>query len=263
MDFPLITIATVTFNAEHTLERTLRSVAQQDYPRIEHIIVDGCSADHTISHVQRYVEQNSHQEVPHTIRLIREPDNGLYDAMNKAIAAATGDYIVFLNAGDKLHEAETISELVRHVDYIRGYANNPAVVYGETDLVDDKGQFIRHRRLSTPRSLDWKSFRNGMLVCHQSFYVRTDFAKGIPYNQKYRFSADFDWCIRIMKLAQRKRIPILNTGMILTDYLAEGLTTRNHRKSLGERFEIMSQYYGTPGTILFHLWFLLRSVLRR
>ena len=106
---PLITIATVTYNAESTLRRTLQSVALQDYARIEHLIIDGCSTDHTLSLVQRYVEEN---RARHSIRLVCEPDDGLYDAMNKALLHATGDYIVFLNAGDSLHSTDTISSLV-------------------------------------------------------------------------------------------------------------------------------------------------------
>ena len=95
---PLITIATVTYNAGATLQRTLQSVACQDYPRIEHLIVDGRSRDDTLPLVQRYVEQNTMASVPHSIRLVCEHDQGLYDAMNKAIRQATGEYIVFLNA---------------------------------------------------------------------------------------------------------------------------------------------------------------------
>ena len=76
---PLFTIATVTYNAEATLERTLRSVALQDYAEIEHLIVDGCSKDRTLSLVKQYIEEN---QTPHSIRLISEPDKGLYDAMN-------------------------------------------------------------------------------------------------------------------------------------------------------------------------------------
>ena len=105
---PLFTIATVTYNAEATLERTLRSVASQDYARIEHLIIDGCSTDHTLALVQHYVEEN---QARHNIRLICEPDDGLYDAMNKALLCAAGDYIVFLNAGDCLHSTDTISAI--------------------------------------------------------------------------------------------------------------------------------------------------------
>lgn len=260
---PLITIATVTYNAEKTLERTLLSVAGQDYDRIEHLIIDGCSSDHTLSLIQRYVEHNTNNNATqHSIRLVREPDEGLYDAMNKAILQATGDYIVFLNAGDKLHSADTISTLARKADWVRGDASNPAILYGETDLVDDNGNFLRHRRLKAPERLTWRSFKSGMLVCHQSFYVRTDLARTELYDTSYRFSADFDWCIRLMKRAEKRRIGIVNTGLILTDYLSEGLTTRNHRASLLERLRLMAYHYGWPTAVMQHLWFVVRAVVK-
>lgn len=260
---PLITIATVTYNAEATLARTLKSVAAQDYPRVEHLIVDGRSKDGTLLLIQRYVEQNTNEEIPHNIRLICEHDNGLYDAMNKAIQLATGDYIVFLNAGDKLKTPQTLTRLVESMEWIKGDRANPAIVYGETDLVDDEGRFIRHRRLSAPEKLTWRSFLSGMLVCHQSFYVRTDLARTEPYNLKYRFSADYDWCIRLMKKAAKRKLPIVNSRLVLTDYLNEGLTTKNHRKSLVERLRLMAHHYGWPAAVAQHLWFLLRALIKR
>ncbi|MBQ7683994.1 MAG: glycosyltransferase, partial [Bacteroidaceae bacterium] len=236
-DCPLISIITVTYNAEATLERTLHSIEAQTYPHIEHILIDGCSTDHTMSQIQRYVERNGGKS--RTIRVIREPDNGLYDAMNKGIQQATGDYLVFLNAGDRLHEPTTIEHLAARSDWQRGRVNY-AVLYGETDLVDDGGNFLRHRRLRAPEKLTSKSFRSGMLVCHQSFYVRTDLAKATPYDLRYRYSADYDWCIRLMQRAEKRRLRFLNTHLILTDYLSEGLTTTNHRKSLLERLRLMA-----------------------
>ncbi len=258
--YPLITIVTVTFNAGEVLERTLRSVEMQAYPRIEHLIIDACSKDATLSLVRQYVERNV--QPVHNIRILSEPDRGLYDAMNKAIGMAEGDYLVFLNAGDKLHDANTIEELVKTIDWEhRGL--NPAVVYGETDCVDNDGKFIRHRRLQAPEVLTSRSFLSGMLVCHQSFYVRTDIARMHRYNLDYRFSADYDWCIRVLKYADRRRLRIVNTHLILTDYLNEGLTTKNHRKSLKERFHIMSHHYGRLSAIGAHLWFVVRSVIKR
>ena len=162
---PLITIATVTYNAEATLERTLESVAQQDYARIEHLIIDGCSTDHTLSLVGRYVEQN---QARHNIRLICEPDNGLYDAMNKALLNATGEYIVFLNAGDRLHSTDTISAIARQTGWVKGDHRHPAILYGDTHLVDAEGNFLRRRRLTPPKELKFKSFLDGMRVCHKA-----------------------------------------------------------------------------------------------
>ncbi|MBQ8050306.1 MAG: glycosyltransferase [Bacteroidaceae bacterium] len=260
-DKPLITIITVTYNAEPTIEQTLESVERQTYPRIEHLIVDGCSTDHTMSHVQRYVERNAEPN-RHTIRVVREPDNGLYDAMNKGINLAAGDYLVFLNAGDRLHEPTTIEQIVSQTGWQRDRANY-AVLYGETDLVDAEGHFLRHRRLEAPERLSSKSFLQGMLVCHQSFYARTDLARSEPFDLRYRYSADYDWCIRLMRRAERRRLRFLNTHLILTDYLSEGLTTRNHRRSLLERLRLMAHHYGWSRAILAHLWFVVRAIIKR
>ncbi len=257
---PLITIVTVTYNAEPTIERTLQSVEEQTYPRIEHLLIDGCSTDHTLSHIQRYVERNGERK--HTIRVVREPDNGLYDAMNKGIALASGDYLVFLNAGDRLHEPTTITQLAEKSGWQRDRANY-AVIYGETDLVDEEGHFLRHRRLQAPERLTSKSFLQGMLICHQSFYVRTDIARAELYDLRYRYSADYDWCIRVMRRAERRRLRFLNTHLILTDYLSEGLTTKNHRKSLLERLRLMAHHYGWPRAIAAHLWFVVRAIIKR
>ena len=256
------TVATVTYNAEHTIRRTLDSVAAQTHPAVEHIIVDGCSTDGTMEQVQRYVERNCDDRHPHTITLIREPDSGIYDAMNKALAAAKGDYIVFLNAGDTFHAADTLARvdalLVPEV-----VARRPAVIYGETDIVDASGRFLRHRRLKAPARLTWRSFASGMLVCHQSFYARTDIAREHPYDLRWRFSADYDWCIRLMQSAARRSLPLMPTGLILTDYLAEGLTTRNHRRSLIERLRIMAAHFGWPRAVAAHLGFVVRAVTLR
>ena len=256
---PLFTIATVTYNAEATLQRTLTSVASQDYPRIEHLIIDGCSTDHTLSLVQNYVEEN---QASHTIRLVCEPDNGLYYAMNKALLGATGDYIVFLNAGDCLHSSDTISALAAQTQWVKGSNRHPAILYGDTHLVDNDGHFLRRRRLTPPEQLTPDTFRDGMRVCHQSFYVRTDLAKQELYDLRYRYSADFDWCIRLIRLATRRRIRIVNTHLVLTDYLNEGMTTRHRRASLRERFRIMVHHYGWLSTILRHLWFILRALIK-
>jgi hypothetical protein len=121
-------------------------------------------------------------------------------------------------------------------------------------IVDEKGNFLHMRRLSTPEHLTWKSFKQGMLVCHQAFLAKRELALKHPYNLQYRFSADFDWCIRIMKEAKC----LHNTRLTLVNYLNEGMTTRNHKASLKERFRIMAKHYGWTSTILHHCWFVIR-----
>jgi glycosyltransferase involved in cell wall biosynthesis len=238
-------IITITYNAESTLEPTIRSVAAQDYPGIEYIIVDGASKDGTLAIARRYADRIA--------SLVSEPDKGLYDAMNKGLARATGDYVWFLNAGDTLHAPDTVSRIVAAIPA----GASPDVIYGETALVDADRRFLGMRRLSAPERLTWRSFRSGMLVCHQAFIARRTLAE--PYDLSYRFSADFDWCIRIMKQSRL----LLNTHLTLVDYLSEGVTTANRRASLRERYDIMCRYYGTLPTLLRHVGFALRAAVAK
>ena len=99
----------------------------------------------------------------------------------------------------------------------------------------------------------------GMLVCHQAFYARTDIAKNTQYDTRYRFSADVDWCIRVMRESERMGLSLCNTGMVVANYTEEGATTKNHRASLFERFDVMRRHYGLFTTIAMHVWFVIRS----
>lgn len=256
------TVATVTYNAGATIARTLQSVSKQTYEAVEHLIIDGCSTDSTMAEIHQYVAHNTDQLHPHSIVLVREPDNGLYDAMNKAIAQAKGDYIIFLNAGDKFHTPTVLEEVAAQLQHYNP-SRLPVVVYGETDLVDNEGCFLRHRRLRAPKRLSSSQFLYGMLVCHQSFYVRADIARIERYDLRYRFSADYDWCIRVMRRAEARGLALHNTQLILTDYLAEGLTTRNHWRSLVERLRLMAKHYGWFHALAAHAWFVIRAVFYR
>ena len=245
MNKPLFSIITICYNAEATLEKTIQSVLAQTYPNVEYIVVDGASKDNTLAIINRYRPQLS--------KVVSEPDKGLYDAMNKGIGLATGDYLCFLNAGDTFFSANTLQEMVATLPADK----QPDVIYGETALVDAEGQFVRMRRLQAPEVLTWRSFRQGMLVCHQAFFARREL---VPlYDLQYRFSADFDWCIRIMKQSHL----LHNTHLTVVNYLDEGLTTRNQKASLKERFRVMAKHYGLFSTLLHHLWFVFRAIIKR
>lgn len=243
---PKFSIITVTYNAAAVVEPTLRSIISQSYDNYEFILVDGGSSDDTVSKVL-----DSGIKVSH---IVSERDKGLYDAMNKGIKLATGDYLCFLNAGDSFHTPDVLEKMVEAID---GEALLPDVLYGETAVVDDKRQFVRMRRLQAPEQLHWTSFKQGMLVCHQAFFARRGIAP--EYNLDYRYSADVDWCIRVMKRAKK----MLNVKITIIDYLQDGLSIQNHRASLMERFNIMCKHYGVLSTLMHHLWFILRALIKK
>lgn len=244
----IFSVITVTYNAQKHIERTIESVLEQTYDNVEYIIIDGDSTDSTVKIAKRYIDRIA--------KIISEPDKGLYHAMNKAFNIATGDFICFLNAGDTFYEKDTLIKVASLLNNNNNEHSLPDIIYGETAIVDVNGRFIRMRRLKTPQQLTWKSYRNGMTVCHQAFWVRTSIAE--RYNLNYRYSSDFDWCIRMAKKANR----IKNTHLTLVYYLNEGLTTSNRWASLKERFSIMTKHFGLLSTMFHHVWFVIRLILR-
>lgn len=232
---PSLSIITICFNAADCIERTLRSVSKQTDLSFEYLIIDGASKDCTLDMVR---------QICPFARIYSEPDNGIYDAMNKGLIKATGDYVWFMNAGDEIYDKDTVAKLHRII------ASSPDVIYGDTMIKDDDGKELGLRRLRPPKVLSWKSFSNGMLVCHQSFIARRSLTA--KYDLRYRFSADFDWCIKVLKKSRH----IVNSNLILSGYLKEGATTNNHKASLKERFRIMCHYYGLFVTLFKHFLFL-------
>ena len=211
---PRITIITICYNAASTISRTLRSVQAQTYPHLEYLVIDGASRDTTLELVE---------ELAPRAQVYSEPDRGIYDAMNKGLARATGDYVWYVNAGDALAKATTVEDLVRATC---SGGHLPDVLYGDTRLIDAEDRDLGLRRLRPPHRLDWKSFREGMLVCHQAFVAKRSIAPN--YDLSYRFSADVDWCIRVLREAKDTAF----YPEVIALYLNEGTTTANHRASL-------------------------------
>lgn len=242
---PLFSIITVTYNALTTLPATAASVAEQTCDLYEWIVVDGASTDGTVDMIRNMLSDR--------MRWISERDNGIYDAMNKGISMAQGEYLIFLNAGDRFASPDTLQQLADAAmdnDF-------PGVIYGQTEIVDASGKVLGPRHLRAPENLTLDSFKDGMTVCHQAFVVLrriTDF-----YNLKYRFSADYDWCIRCLQHSRRNHY----VDDTIIHYLSEGMTTANMGASLRERFNIMCHYFGTVPTVMRHMKFLKRYINRR
>lgn len=242
---PLISIITITYNASACLAPTMNSVKCQSFRDFEHIIIDGASSDDTLSVARRLGGEN--------LRILSEPDSGLYDAMNKGLKLAKGEYVLFLNAGDAFHGPDVLKA------YSVAARKKPDIIYADTVIVDADRNFLAPRHLSAPKILSFRSFEKGMLVCHQAFMARRAIAPA--YDTSYRFSADYDWCVKCLKKSKPGKC--INLNMVAIDYLNDGLTDKNKLKSLRERFVIMKNHYGLLPTVAHHIAFIGRAVKRK
>lgn len=239
---PLISIITITYNAEKEILPTLLSVNSQDFRNFEHIIVDGASSDNTVSIARKFED----------VRIMSEKDNGLYNAMNKGIRLATGQYLLFMNAGDTFHNNQVLSAYAEHA--LKG----DDIIYGDTVIVDSERHIIGKRHLNAPEYLTVKSFSKGMLICHQAFMVRKELAP--EYDENYHFSSDYDWTIKCINKSDPRKCS--NLGMVAIDYLSDGLTDNHKLKSLRERYKIMQHHYGPVRTFINHIGFIFRALSR-
>lgn len=229
---PTLSVITIVYNNVDHIERTIRSVINQTHPHIEYIIVDGGSTDGTLSVIEKYKDRIA--------RLISERDKGIYDAMNKGLSLATGDYVLFMNSGDEIYSPDTVEKV---------FASAPEadIYYGETEMYDSHWRSLGRRRHQVPERLSFHSFRFGMSVSHQAIYIRRSIASF--YNLQYQLSADIDWILNALKKAEK----VVNTRRYVAKYMVGGMSKKRHRQSLAERFRIFSRHYGLIPNILNHL----------
>jgi glycosyltransferase involved in cell wall biosynthesis len=229
---PWLSIITVCLNDCKNLIRTLQSIRDQKCPYIQCILVDGDSIDDT----KTVIESN----LDVITDWISEKDKGLYDAMNKGMQMAKGEYILFLNAGDVFHDTQVVSYAYEH------HAMED-ILYGDAIFVHEDGTYKSPRHKVLPTTLDLRSFKNGMVVCHQALFVKSSVAA--TYNLKYKIAADLDWAIRSIKIARNTRY----LGITVCDFQAGGLSSRRRRLALIERWKILSGEYGWFETMRSHL----------
>ncbi|MFD2598143.1 glycosyltransferase family 2 protein [Sphingobacterium corticis] len=239
---PTISIITIVYNNVRDIAYTLTSVAEQTYLNIEYIVVDGASTDGTLDVIHEY---DRIIDV-----LISEKDKGIYDAMNKGLVKATGDYVLFLNSGDTLFATDTLQTIIE-----RG--NNADIIYGETKLVNEQREIVGNRRHKAPKHFDWQSFRYGMNICHQAIYVRRSIAPA--YDTTYQLSADIDWVIRAAKQAKTTQY----VDAFVARYLVGGMSQKRHRQSLDERYAIFKKHYGAFNNFFNHLVIAARLIIYR
>lgn len=229
---PKLSVITIVYNNVRDIERTMLSVLNQSYGNIEYILIDGASNDGTLEIINKHKDRIA--------KLVSEKDKGIYDAMNKGLALATGDYVLFMNSGDEIYDKETVKRI---------FATAPGadIYYGETEMYNENWQSLGRRRHQAPEHFTWQSFKYGMNISHQAIYIKRSLTE--PYDLRYKYSADIDWIIKIAKKASS----IVNTHLYVAKYLVGGMSKKKHRESLKERFHIFSHYYGLTANIINHI----------
>ncbi len=206
-----ISVVTVCYNAADLIESTIKSVLDQTYPNIEYIVIDGGSTDGTVDIILKYSDKISYWT--------SEPDNGIYDAMNKGIKAATGDYINFLNAGDRFSNKEVL-------DKIAPKLSGQSIVSGAWRRCYKTGA----SKLAYPQRPE--VLKVEMPICHQATFVKLTYHKKHPFDSSYLLSADYDFFYK----AWRGGETFYMTNDVIVDFLeGEGVSTHNISLSVKER----------------------------
>lgn len=219
---PRISIITVTYNASAVLESTLASVKKITYSNLEYIIIDGCSKDDTIKIIDNYKEQVNH--------FISEPDNGVFDAMNKGIKLSTGDWVIFLNAGDLIYDSNIFSKME--------LLNNEGIglIYGNTY---DIGVGIR-------KPFQLNSLKYGMIMaCHQSMIFNKKVLKDqLYYDNSYKFYNDYELVVRIIKSYK-----VIYVNHVIASYLGGGISSKISWRARYDKYKMMFKLFNFKGII--------------
>jgi len=222
---PKVSVITVVRNGRQDLEETIQSVIGQDYPDIEYLVIDGGSTDGTLDLIRSHEKSIDYW--------VSEPDRGVYDAMNKGLVRATGEFVTFLNAGDCYAAPTTLSELFSG-------CGDADIVYGDILLLDpylDQPLLVK----AYPFSRDMLFRYDTGTVNHQAMFVRRDIAP--PYNISYRFKGDLDWYFLLLERLEGNG-RIIHRPMPVVRYRMGGLSCTSLWGPLRESAGIMLEHGG-------------------
>ena len=200
-----ISVITISYNAEDTIEKTLKSIENQSYNNIEHIIIDGGSKDSTLEICNSF---------SHEAKIISELDNGVYDAFNKGLKLATGDVVGFLNADDTFYNENSIQDIVD------AFSNNETdIVYGNLDYVNEESKVIRNW-ISRPYAKGL--VKKAWMPAHPSFYCKKEVYDRLGgYNDSFKIAGDFELCVRFLEINQ---VPSFYLNKKLVKMLVGGIS---------------------------------------
>jgi glycosyltransferase involved in cell wall biosynthesis len=212
-----ISIITVCYNAEKTIEKTIESIIAQSYKDLEYIIIDGASTDKTLEIIERYKKI-----LP--IILVSEKDNGIYDAMNKGTDLASGDYLNFMNAGDTFFNSTVIADVIPFL------GENYDIVYGNMEVIYRDFKLIKKE--PEPKYL-WQGPVN-----HQSSFIKRETLKKYRYNTDNKLVADFEFFLNVYY--QGGKIKKINET--IASYSNDGVTQVNDKQVIEDCYKTVKLF---------------------
>jgi glycosyltransferase involved in cell wall biosynthesis len=237
-----ISIITVCFNAEKTIEQTIKSVLSQTYANIEYIIVDGKSTDSTLKIVGKYKKKIS--------KIVSEKDKGLYDAMNKGVKVAKGDIIYFLNADDVLIGKNVIREVMGE------FEKDVDLVFGDVEFYYPN----ENKTIRISRNASINDLKNGFMIPHQGSFVKKEFLIKHPFNLKYKSSSDFDFFCNFLKEKPRiKKINKIISRMIVGGVSSGAISYKETELIIRKHFGLFYYYKIKIKHLIFSL---IKSLLK-
>ncbi|WP_445637548.1 Glycosyltransferase 2-like domain-containing protein [Nostoc sp. DSM 114161] len=220
---PSISIITITYNRLQDLRETFSNIISQTYPNLEYIIIDGGSQDGTVD----FLHENS-ADISYWIS---EKDAGIYDAMNKGALAATGDWLIFMNCGDKFFAEDTLTKVAEYLD------NSVDVVYGKFEyVVNDKYGYHTYQRQPYDLAIIWREIP----TCHQSIFVKRELQVKYPFDTFLTWCADHDFMAKVYVAGyQFKEVPV-----VISKFDGSGGVSRDLLSFTKERWSICRRYFG-------------------
>lgn len=238
-NLPKVSIVTVVFNGEDYLEETIQSVIKQDYPHFEYLIIDGGSKDDSVKIIKKYEQYISYW--------ISEPDEGIYDAMNKGLKQASGDWINFLNGGDTFFDCHIISKIFGLPE-----VSNKKFIYGDSyNIAGNSKSYIKAKRINK------NSLKKNLGLCHQAVFVQMDHAP--EYNLNLKYKAEYKWVIDI--IYRLNQYEILHFPYPVVNYAHGGFSEKGLLENLKEQIKLTRILFGNRQIIL-NSFFYIRVYLR-
>jgi len=237
-EHPLVTIITVVRNGASVIEQTILSVLEQSYKNIEYIIIDGGSTDGTLDIIKRFDDQIAYW--------LSEPDKGIYDAMNKGIDLSTGDWINFMNAGDRFYQTDTVQRV------ISSDCGTADLVYGHCQMV-----------YAPDFSLIWKAMNitdlwKGMIFRHQSLFTKASVCKKLYFSLDYKIGADFAFIFSCYK----NKYKFSNIDLVVSSVSAGGLSDTSIILAWKETRRAVVQYHNTLKVNIYYRWMIFFAYLK-